>query len=180
MTNIVWQVFSVFFKIGLFTFGGGYAMIPIMQREIIQIHGWMSTAEFLDIVGVAEMTPGVIAVNMATFLGYRLSGAVPVALLATLGVVLPSSIIVFTISYFFKRFRDSLYVRRALEFIRPVVLGMIASAALLLFREAVVDAAGVFIAIGAFYLSAFRKVNPILILLGMGAVGFLLWSGVFF
>lgn len=180
MIKIAILVFTVFFKIGLFTFGGGYAMIPIMQREIIEIHGWMSTAEFLDIVGVAEMTPGVIAVNMATFLGYRLSEAVPVALLATLGVILPSCMVVYVISYFFNRFRDSLYVRRALEFIRPVVLGMIASAALLLFREAVENAAGVAIAFGAFYLSAFRKVNPIWILLGMGLVGFLLWGGVFF
>ncbi|QSX09321.1 chromate transporter [Alkalibacter rhizosphaerae] len=178
--GIIWEVFVVFFKIGMFTFGGGYAMIPIMQREIIQVQGWMKTAEFLDIVGIAEMTPGVIAVNMATFLGYRLSGGVPGALFATLAVILPSSVIVFTISYFFQRFRNSLYVRRALEFIRPVVIGLIASAGFLLFREAVMDVAGVFIVLGAFYLSAFRKVNPILILLGMGLVGFVIYSGVIF
>jgi chromate transporter len=175
MFDAILEVFFVFFKIGLFTFGGGYAMIPIMQQEIIHVQGWMQTTEFLDIVGLAEMTPGVIAVNMATFLGYRLSGGIMGGLIATLGVILPSSVIVFVISLFFQRFRESLYVKRALEFIRPVVIGLIASAAFLLFREAVMDVAGVFIALGAFYLSAFRKVNPIFILVGMGLVGLLVF-----
>lgn len=175
MMEILQKLFVVFFKIGLFTFGGGYAMIPIMQREIIHVQQWMDPTEFLDIVGVAEMTPGVIAVNMATFLGYRVGDGVLPALMATLGVIIPSSVIVYVLSKFVQRFRESAYVKRALEFIRPVVLGMIASAALLLFRDAIADWVGVLIAAVAFYLSAYRRINPILILLGMGLVGFLVY-----
>lgn len=175
MTGAIWELFVVFFKIGMFTFGGGYAMIPIMQREIIHVQGWMEPMEFLDIVGVAEMTPGVIAVNMATFLGYRVGDGILPAIVATLGVIIPSTVIVYVMSKFVQRFRESAYVKRALEFIRPVVLGMIASAAILLFRDAITDWIGVLIAAVAFYLSAFRRINPILILVGMGVVGFLVY-----
>ncbi|MBF7096168.1 chromate transporter [Alkalibacter mobilis] len=172
MFDAIIEVFVTFFKIGMFTFGGGYAMIPIMQREIINVQGWMSAAEFLDIVGVAEMTPGVIAVNMATFLGYRLSGTAWGGIIATLGVILPSSVIVYLLSHYFNKFKDSLYVRRALEFIRPVVIGMIASAGFLLIEDAIVDYMGIAIAIVTFLLSAIKRVNPIIILLTMGAFGY--------
>jgi len=173
--GILLSIFSVFFKIGMFTFGGGYAMIPIMQRDIISVFGWMSQGEFLDIVGLSEMTPGVISVNVATFVGYRVGGNALAALLGTLGVILPSTILVYVISRFFGKFKDSMYVKRALEFIRPVVLGMIASAAILLFEDAVRDVFAVLIAAASFYLSALKKINPIFILIGMGFVGFFIY-----
>ncbi|HAE61998.1 MAG TPA: chromate transporter [Eubacteriaceae bacterium] len=175
MDGIMLSIFTVFFKIGMFTFGGGYAMIPIMQRDVIRVHEWMSQREFLDIVGLSEMTPGVISVNVATFVGYRAGENVLGALLGTLGVILPSTIVVYIISHYFAKFKDSMYVKRSLEFIRPVVLGMIAAAAVLLLEDGVADVFGVFIAGISFYLSAVRKINPIFILIGMGAAGFFIY-----
>ena len=95
------RLFLVFFKIGLFTFGGGYAMIAVMEREFVEKKGWINHEEFLDIIGIAESSPGPLAVNSATFIGYKY-GKFFGALFATLGVVLPSFIIIFAISFFFE------------------------------------------------------------------------------
>ncbi|HCX65059.1 MAG TPA: chromate transporter [Eubacteriaceae bacterium] len=169
--SLLLTLFSTFFKIGLFTFGGGYAMIPIMQREVIRVHQWMDETQFLDIVGVSEMTPGVIAVNMGTFLGFTVSGGPLGGIVATLGVILPSSLIVYLVTRFFFEFKDNAYVKNALRWIRPVVLGLIASAGFTLMNEAIRDGVSVLIGVAVFYLSAVKKVNPIFILLGVGVFG---------
>src|SRR5699024_9078016 len=120
---ILLKLFLSFFKIGAFTFGGGYAMIPLIQKEVITNQQWLTTREFIDIIAVAEMTPGPIAINSATFLGYKVSGVFG-SVVATLGVVLPSFIVIGIIFYFLSKFRESSNVEQAFKGIRPVVLGL--------------------------------------------------------
>ncbi len=121
------RLFLVFFKIGLFTFGGGYAMIAVMEREFVEKKGWINHEEFLDIIGIAESSPGPLAVNSATFIGYKY-GKFFGALLATLGVVLPSFIIIFAISFFFEQFLALEYVGYAFRGIQACVAFLILSA----------------------------------------------------
>ncbi|TYQ16114.1 UNVERIFIED_CONTAM: chromate transporter [Acetivibrio alkalicellulosi] len=116
----------VFFKIGLFSFGGGYAMIPLMQAEM-EYFGWMSSTEFADIVSVSQMTPGPIATNTATYVGAKVAGLLG-ATSATLGVSLPSFVITLIIAPFFDKFKESKIVKWILKGIRPVTIGMIFSA----------------------------------------------------
>ncbi|MBQ6727574.1 MAG: chromate transporter [Clostridia bacterium] len=121
------RLFLVFFKIGLFTFGGGYAMIAVMEREFVEKKGWINHEEFLDIIGIAESSPGPLAVNSATFIGYKY-GKFFGALFATLGVVLPSFIIIFAISFFFEQFLALEYVGYAFRGIQACVAFLILSA----------------------------------------------------
>ena len=127
-------LFGTFFKIGLFSFGGGYAMIPLIQHEL-GAHGWMTAAQFVDIIAVAEMTPGPIAVNAATFVGYRVGGLAG-GLCATLGVAMPSLLLILFLSGFFFRYRNHPMQRAIFHCIRPVVTGLIAAAALSIARAA--------------------------------------------
>ena len=172
---LLWDLFITFFKIGAFSFGGGYAMLPLIQEEIIVNHAWLSTTEFLDIVAIAEMTPGPIAVNMATFLGYQVSGGILGSVMTTLGVILPSFIVVLILVQVFLKFQNSQLIQNALKGIRPTVLALIASAALLLIGDAIVDLFGIAIAIGVFYLVAFKKFNPILAIILSGIVGVIIY-----
>ena len=119
------ELFCVFFKIGLFTFGGGYGMIPLVQQEVVS-HGWLELEALVEYIGICESTPGPIAVNMATFVGSSQAG-LPGSVCATLGVVLPSFIIILGIAAVLKGFRENRYVRAALSGIKPVVGGMILS-----------------------------------------------------
>ena len=107
MSSLI-KLFLSFFKIGLFSFGGGYAMLPLIKKEIIEVHGWLTNAEFIDIIAISEMTPGPIAINSATFLGYRISGILG-SVVSTIAVVLPSFIIMSLIFHFVNKFKDSPY-----------------------------------------------------------------------
>ncbi|MBC8569732.1 chromate transporter [Zongyangia hominis] len=124
---ILLTLFLTFFKIGLFTLGGGYAMIPLIQADVVG-NGWMSLEQFIDFIAVAESTPGPFAVNTATFVGFRMGGPLGAAA-ATLGVVLPSFLIILFIAKWFMSFQDNFYVRSAMTGLRPVILGLISSAA---------------------------------------------------
>lgn len=169
------SLYWTFLKIGLFTIGGGYAMIPLMEREIISNHGWLTAAEFLDIVAVAEVTPGPLAVNAATFIGYRLDG-LGGALLASLGVVTPSLVTLLLLGGFLIRLILNPRAERFLKGLRPALIALISTAVITLGRAALVDAATVFIAAGLFTVSLIRpRLNP-LYLIGAGAVlGLLLY-----
>jgi len=127
---VLLKLFWMFFKIGLFSFGGGYAMIPMIQQEL-SINGWMTPAEFADVVAISEMTPGPIAVNSATYVGYNTAG-VAGSFMATLGVSLPSFIIVVLLVRFFTKFRQSRAFSAALKGIRPATIGLMSSAVILL------------------------------------------------
>ena len=169
---ILWDLFYTFFKIGLFTIGGGYAMIPLIKTEVIETHAWLTAEEFIDIVAVAEMTPGPIAVNTATFVGYRLSG-IPGALLGTLGVVLPSVIIITLIAAYFRQYelQDLPRLKAAFMALRPAVVGLIASAVFSLGKKSVVDVRSITIAALVFAVISFSNIHPIIVLLTVGSLG---------
>lgn len=118
-----------FFQIGLFSIGGGYAAMPLIQHQVIDVHPWLTMTQFADIMTIAEMTPGPIAINSATFVGIQVAG-VPGAVVATLGCVLPSSLIVTALAYIYYRFRGLAMARGVLSGLRPAVIAMIASAGL--------------------------------------------------
>lgn len=164
------KLFLSFLKIGAFSFGGGYAMLPLIEKETIEIHGWLTTKEFIDILAVVEMTPGPIAINSATFLGYKVAG-VWGSVVATIGVVLPSIVIILIIAHFLSKFKDSPYVDWAFRGIRPVVLGLIVSASITVARNAFIDVKSAIIAVVLFYFLAFKKLHPILAIVIAGVIG---------
>ena len=174
---ILLELFWTFFKIGAFTFGGGYAMLPLIQAEVAA-HGWMDAAELVNFVAVSESTPGPFAVNISTFVGTRLAG-VPGALCATLGVALPSFVIILIVAKCFQRFRNSRIVQGCMSGLRPAVAGLIATALLsvgqtVFFPEGIGFGAAFFVSLGVFLLStalAFRKLHPIWIIVISAAIG---------
>ena len=128
-------LFLEFFKIGLFTFGGGYAMIPIVEETVIK-HGWLSEETFYNLIGICESTPGPIAVNMATFIGSQEAGLLG-AVCATLGVVLPSFIIIILIAKILSKFTNNRWFQAALSGIKPVIVGLITSTGLILLTKCI-------------------------------------------
>lgn len=132
-SKMVLTLFATMFKIGLFTFGGGYAMLALLENEFVEKRKWMEKEEFLDMVAIAESTPGPIAINSATYIGYRKGGVLGSAL-STLGVVLPSFIIIFTISLFFDAFLSFTYVSYAFRGIQACVVYLILSAGIKMFK----------------------------------------------
>lgn len=165
-------MFLTFFRIGLLTFGGGYAMIPLMEKEIISTHGWLTQAEFLDIVAVAEMTPGPISINAATFVGFKVAG-VGGAALATLGVVAPSLIIMVIFAHFLAQLKQSKY-GIALKGVTVGVVALIATAVYSLFQPAITGWTEGAIALAALALALFTRLSPIWIILAGGIAGIIL------
>ena len=185
---IFWELFFTFFKIGLFGFGGGYGMLSLIQGEVVTHHTWMSVQEFTDIVAVSQMTPGPIGINSATFVGYTAvvndGGSVPLALLGSLtasfAVMLPSFILMLAISRFFMKYSRHRRVEELFKVLRPAVVGLIVSAALLLmnsenFASPVGSPLQFWVSVAlflfAFVALRFFKLSPILILVLCGAVG---------
>lgn len=121
------ELFIVYFQIGMFAFGGGYAAMPLIQSLIVEGKGWLSMAEYADLTTIAEMTPGPIAVNSATFVGQKMAG-LPGAIVCTIGCVLPSILIVLGLAYLYKKFRELTVVKTVLGELRPAVVAMIAGA----------------------------------------------------
>lgn len=124
--RIYWQMFITFVRIGAFTIGGGYAMIPLIQREVVQVRKWMSPKEFIDMLALAQSAPGVIAINTAIFIGYKLKG-VRGSIVTALGCALPSFVIILLIAMVFTNFKDSPVVERIFKGIRPAVVALIAA-----------------------------------------------------
>ena len=166
----LWQIFTVFAKIGAFTIGGGYAMIPIIQREMSR-RGWISDDELPDIVALSQSAPGVMAVNISIFAGYRLRG-IPGSIAATLGSVTPSFLIILAIAMFFSAFRDNPWVERAFKGIRPVVVSLILVPMINMARKSCTSWWKWALAIASLVLVAFLNVSPIYILLVVLVAGF--------
>lgn len=145
-------------------------MLPLIKKEIIEVHGWLTNAEFIDIIAISEMTPGPIAINSATFLGYRISGILG-SVVSTIAVVLPSFIIMSLIFHFVNKFKDSPYSDLFFRGIRPIVLGLIASAAVSVAMDAFVDIKSVLITLGIFYIVTFKRLNPIIAIIIAGITG---------
>lgn len=157
-----------FVKIGTFSFGGGYAMIPLLEREIIARHGWLTLREFIDIVAISQMTPGPVAINAATFVGYKVAGLAG-AMAATAGVVLPSLVLILLLSFYLWNMRGLVLVRQFLDGLRPAVLALIAAAAWFVARESILDYRSLFIAALVLVAVVRARLHPILAL-GMAAV----------
>ena len=178
---IYFDLFLTFLKIGLFTFGGGYAMLPMIQEEV-SAHSWLNQSELIDFIAVSESTPGPFAVNIATFVGTR-TGGIFGGLCATFGVVLPSFVIILFVARFYQKFKSSKLVAGAMNGLKPAVVGLIAAALLLLsvtvffpagLNTAVFSTAQFHVSLGIFAVAvvlAFKKFHPILIILLSAVIG---------
>lgn len=181
------ELFLSFFQIGLFSIGGGYAAMPLIQNQVVDIHPWLTMTQFADIMTIAEMTPGPIAINAATFVGIQVAGLLG-AVVATLGCVFPSCVIVMILAFVYYRFRGLNIVQGILAGLRPAVIAMIASAGISLLIMAVfgqktipadlcsVDIVAVVIFAVGFVVLRIWKLNPMWIIAGSGAAGVLLYS----
>lgn len=178
------QLFYTFFKIGLFGFGGGYAMLSMIQGEVVTRYNWLSTQEFTDIVAISQSTPGPIGINAATYVGFTATGSIWGSVLATFAVVLPSFILMLTISKFFLKYQRHPIVEAVFSGLRPAVVGLLASAALVLMnvenfgsptKDTYTFIISVLIFIVAFIGTRRYKVNPILMIVACGIAGLILY-----
>ena len=174
------QLFLSYLKIGFFGFGGGYAMLSLIQNEIVEQRGWLTATQFADIVAVSQITPGPIAINSATYIGYTVAGFA-CSIIATFAVCLPSLTLMLLLTRFFLRHRENRFVQSVVKAVGPVVVGMIASAALLLMfpisgkNENFTDAWS-WILFAACLYGSFRKVNPILMIILSAAIGVVIYA----
>lgn len=185
------KLFWSFFQIGLFSVGGGYAAMPLIQHQVVELNNWLTMQEFVDIITISQMTPGPIAINSATFVGIQIAG-LPGAIIATLGCVFPSCVIVLTLAWVYFRYRNLSVVQGVLGGLRPAVVAMIASAGLSILILCLWDSGNISLSlssidwIGAllFVCALFSlrkwKLNPIYVMLGAGVLGLILYllSGV--
>lgn len=178
------QLFYTFFKIGLFGFGGGYAMLSMIQGEVVTRYGWLTSQEFTDIVAISQMTPGPIGINSATYVGFTATGSVWGSVIATFAVVLPSFILMLTISKFFLKYQKHPAVEAVFKGLRPAVVGLLASAALVLMNSenfsSPQDDTYSFIISCLIFVIAFvgtrkYKANPILMIIMCGIAGLFLY-----
>lgn len=158
------KLFFSFFKIGAFTFGSGYAMISLIKKEICDKHGWMSEKTISEIIAISESTPGSISISSSTFIGYRVGGYLG-AIIATIGIVLPSVIVMSIVSYFMNEFASNVYVDYAFMGIRCAVLVLIINATLILYRGMGKYYLNYIVAVASFALIVFFKMNVIYIIL---------------
>lgn len=173
---IYFRLFVTFFKIGLFSFGGGYAMLPLIQTEVVDVNHWISVSEFTDIVAISQVTPGPVAVNSATYIGYTVSNSILGSFFATIGVTLPSIIIMLIICNFFFKFKNNKYVENAFVGLRPVVVGLVLSAMLLLInKETFIDYKSIIFFALSFFATWKLKMNPILITILVGIAGYIVY-----
>lgn len=173
------KLFISFFKIGLFSFGGGYAALALIQQEVVVENGWLAVGEFNDLITISQMTPGPIALNSATFVGQRVAGF-PGSLAATMGCILPSAIIVGALSYFYKKYKDLDLMTDVLKFLRPAIVVMILIAGLDILKTALFDVNAVAIAnldfkmlgifIGAFIIMQKKDYDPIKVMVASGVI----------
>ena len=185
---LYFELFITFFKIGAFTFGGGYAMLPLIQEEVL-LHNWISEGELLDFIAVSESTPGPFAVNIATYTGNTVAGILG-AFFATLGVILPSFLIILAVARFFEKFNQNKLVKGVMSGLKPAVVGLIAAAILsvgktvffpVAIAKSVLYSPEFYISISIFFLSAllaFKKIHPIFIIIIAAILGIL--SGFYF
>lgn len=166
------SLFSVFLKIGAFTFGGGYAMIPLIQKEVVEKKNWVTDEDILDVIAIAESTPGPIAINAATFVGYKVAGIAGAAC-ATLGVVLPSFVIISLISFVLNQFQDNLLVQYAFFGIRAGVLALIIKAWLTMYKQCPRNTYSYLIAALAFISVGILHINAFAVIVACALTGFL-------
>lgn len=180
----LWNLFAAFLQIGAFSFGGGYAAMPLIQEQVVSRYHWLSVRDFMDLVTISQMTPGPIAINAATFVGHQVAG-IPGSLAATIGVVLPSCIFVTILAYMYTRYRRMTIMQGVLRTLRPAVVSMIFSAGLIIFIPSLFEngkatSTGRGFQPGAFFLfllalvllrqRKWKKVGPITVMLLCGVI----------
>ena len=170
--NIYWESFKTFFKIGIFTLGGGYAMIPLIEEEVVNRHRWVSREEMLDLIAIAQSCPGVFAINIAIFIGYKLRKTRG-AIATTIGTALPSFLIILAIAVFFKQFEDNQIVAAMFRGIRPAVVALIAVPTFNLGKRAQLNMRTIWIPVVAALLIWLLGVSPIWIIIAAGIAGYL-------
>lgn len=176
-------LFVAFLKIGLFGFGGGYAMLPLIQHEVVDTHQWITVSDFTDIVAISQTTPGPIAFNSATYIGYSAvtemgyaSGyGVIGSAICTLAVSIPSLILMTLVTAFFFKLKNNPWLQSALSILKPAIIGLIASAALILITPHNFIDYKSWIIFGAVLVASFRKIDPILLIFLSGVIGLILY-----
>lgn len=179
--KILFDLFLSFVQIGLFSVGGGLASIPLIQEQVVNIHAWMSIAELTDLVTIAQMTPGPIAINSATFVGTRIYGVIG-AIIATLGCIIPSCILVLLLGKLYFKYKNLSIIHGVLSGLRPAIIALIASAGMdifltMAFPNSITDVnfVGIGIFIGAIIVLTKTKIDPIVVMLSSGVIGALLY-----
>ena len=172
------ELLIAFFQIGLFSFGGGYAAIALIQEQIVEIHRWLSMSEFMDLITISQMTPGPIAINGATFVGTKIAG-IGGSIVATLGCILPSSIIVGIIAYFYMEYHDLKIVKSILHSIRPAIVAMILASGISILLSAIYPVGNFNVVLCIIFvmtlvIQKFSKLGPISIMLLAGVVNLVL------
>ena len=170
--NIYWEAFRTFFHIGIFTLGGGYAMIPLIEEEVVNKKQWVSKEEMLDLIAIAQSCPGVFAINIATFIGYKLQKTRG-AICTTIGTALPSFLIILAIAIFFSQFKDNPYVAAMFKGIRPAVVALIAVPTFNLGKRAQLNMWTIWIPVVSALLIWALGVSPIYIILIAGIAGYI-------
>lgn len=169
--NIYLEAFSIFFKIGAFTIGGGYAMVPLIENEIVTRRNWIGQEDFIDLLAVAQSSPGILAVNIAIFIGYRLRG-VRGSIVTALGTVLPSFLIILAIALFFHNFKENTVVERVFKGIRPAVVALIAAPTFSMARSAGINRRNIWIPIVSALLIWLLGFSPVWIIIAAGVGGY--------
>ena len=172
MNNIYWESFKTFFKIGMFTLGGGYAMIPIIEEEVVNRHRWVDKEEMLDLIAIAQSCPGVFAINISIFVGYKLK-KVRGAIATALGTALPSFLIILAIAMFFHQFEDNRYIAAMFRGIRPAVVALIAVPTFNLGKSAQLNRFTVWIPVVSALLIWLLGVSPIWVIILAGLGGYI-------
>ena len=168
--RLYWELCRAFFRVGILTFGGGYAMLPILRREVIETHSWCSDEELMDYYAIGQCTPGIIAVNTATFIGYRQAGILG-GIAATFSLTLPSFIIILIIAAVLQNFADLAVVKNAFAGIRAAVVALVLGAVIKLFKSSVVDKPTLCIFIAVTLCSLFLNISPVIFVLAAGLIG---------
>ncbi len=173
---IFWQLFRIFFMIGMFSFGGGYAMLPLIQDEIVTRHHWITNAQFVDIVAVSQVTPGPLAVNAATYVGFAATQSVWGAVCATAGVCLPSIIVVVFLYLFMQKFKEAIWLKNMFKGLKIGVVGLILGAALILMTpEIFTDYIGVLLCVASFVACYRFNQSPITVISAAAVAGMLIY-----
>ncbi|HEX3028525.1 MAG TPA: chromate transporter [Clostridia bacterium] len=174
-SKILLDLFLTFFKIGAFTIGGGLAMLPIIEREIVDKKGYINKEEIIDAFAISQSLPGIIAINSAIYVGYRIAGLIG-ALVTALGVILPSFVIILAIAMLFTTVSGNVWINKALTGVKAGVAGVIAVSVVNLARKAIKDAFGIILAIVAFVLAAIFDVSIVYIVLAGAFLGYLYYA----
>jgi chromate transporter len=168
--KLLGSLFFTFFKISPVSFGGGYAMIPLLENAVTEKKKWVKREDITDVLVMAQTVPGSIAVNTATFIGYRLAG-IPGAVVATLGIVMPTFLIVLILAMLFLGFKDQPVVEAAFQGIRPAIIALIAFAAINIGKTAIYNKGTAVVAMVSFVIFLFMPIHPILVLIAGGLIG---------